>query len=339
MTLSDRIDVLVALGERLQQTDRSPVQPLIHRAHQANQWFTPAHSIRSLEAITKNYLDRDKLDRWIANADIPFVQPRKVALILAGNIPCVGFHDVLTSFICGHHTMIKCSTKDDVLIPGIISMMKDIEPACDDCFSVVERLAGFDAVIATGGDTAATHFQYYFGKYPHIIRKNRNAVAVLFGDESPDQIFSMSHDIFEYFGLGCRSISKLFLPEDFPLSVIFEALHPYAWVIDHHKYKNNYDYNHAIYILGQEPFFTNNFLILKEDPSTVSRIACVHYEYYTDIQEVAEKLKQDKENIQCVSADRAIEGIDTIGLGECQRPGLTDYADGVDTLAFLTSIM
>jgi len=218
--------------------------------------------------------------------------------------------------------MIKLSSKDEVLLPVIIAMMVSIDERCAALFEQVDRLKGYDAVIATGGDTAAVHFEYYFRDYPHIIRKNRSSIAILDGTESPEELQSLGNDIFDYFGLGCRSVSKVYLPRGYELNKLFES----------------YDYNNATMILTNQEFLTNDFLILKEDESLGSRIATLHYEFYDDREQLIESLYSRKDELQCISARDIIDNDLYVPLGQCQCPGLSDYADHVDTIEFLTAI-
>ena len=250
----------------------------------------------------------------------------------------VGIHDVISVILSGHHALIKHSHKDKVLLSYLLQKLVSWDSSMGETFTEVEKLSDLDAVIATGGDTAATHFKSYFGKYPHIIRKNRTSVAVLEGAESKEELALLGHDILSYYGLGCRNVSKIFAPVGYNWETFYEAIFDFSDIINHHKYKNNYDYTHAIYLLGQHPFLTNNFLILREDESLHSRISCVHYEYYDGRDMLHDKIKKQAEDIQCVTSNTPIADLPVIALGTCQSPGLKDYADRVDTMAFLTRL-
>lgn len=338
MKLEDRIAVLDQLGTLLQQNDHPKIEALIATAKIHNQWFTTENIKNSIEAISTEFLASEKLIPWADQYGITDKSQRTIGVVMAGNIPMVGFHDLLCSFIAGHKTMLKCSSKDDILIPGLLELMNEIDPRSSAYFDKVDRLKGFDAVVATGGDTAAVHFEYYFSKYPHIIRKNRSSVAILDGTETTEELIALGADVFDYFGLGCRSVSKLYIPQDYNTDALFEAFYHYKEVIHHNKYKNNFDYNHAIYVLTLEPFLTNDFIILREDPAVASRIACLHYERYGDLVQVQKELSVIKDQLQCVSSKQSLEGWDHIALGQCQKPGLNDYADYVDTMQFLTQL-
>ncbi len=336
--LERRIDLMEALGRILQDPDDPRMIELKKQAFIKNNWFTVENSSKALEAVGKAFLGRSEMERWSGKYEMKGNTSKRVGMILAGNIPAVGFHDLLCTFLSGHKSIIRCSSKDDVLIPGIVHILTELEPGASDHFEIGDQLKYYDAVIATGGDAAAVHFKYYFSSVPHIIRKNRNAVAVLDGSESKDDLAALGCDIFDYFGLGCRSVSKIYIPRDFDMNLIFGALLPYADVIDHNKYKNNYDYNYAIYTLGQEAFLTNGFVIFKEDRVIASRIACVHYEFYDDLFILGQNLRENEDQIQCISANVLLKDLETVRLGQCQNPRLEDYADGVDTMQFLSKI-
>jgi hypothetical protein len=338
LSLENRIEVLSVLGDFLSRSDNPAILSVIDKAAAANPWFNQENCLKSFAAVSKEYLDHSKLRDWVSNYQIADDDPRTIGIVMAGNIPMVGFHDLLASFVSGHRVQMKCSSKDDILIPWIVDKLGELEPDASGYFEKVEKLSGFDAVIATGGDTAATHFRYYFSKYPHLIRKNRSSVAILDEKETVESIEALGADIFDYFGLGCRSISKIFIPESFNTDRIFEGLFRYANVIDHNKYKNNYDYSYAIYVLGQEPILTNGFIILRESQELASRISCLHYERYDDIDSVRSQLNDLSENIQVISTREGSRDRGILPFGQSQRPGLSDYADGVDTMEFLTNL-
>ena len=253
---------------------------------------------------------------------------------MAGNIPLVGFHDLLCVLITGNKALVKLSSNDQKLIPLLIDFLIDIEPSLKDkVIFTKEKLDHYDAVIATGSNNTARYFEYYFGKKPNIIRKNRNSVAVLSGKESQEELTALGEDIFRYFGLGCRSVSKIYLPKEYNIDTFFKAMFPYNSIINHHKYANNYDYNKAVYLMSEFKILDNGFLILKEEESFGSPIASLFYEYYEDVSTLKEKLKDNKENLQCIVSSGFVE--DEISFGNTQKPMLNDYADGIDTIAFL----
>ena len=257
---------------------------------------------------------------------------------MAGNIPAVGFYDILCCFVSDHISIIKYSEKDDVIIPFLIDTLVEYDPRVSKYFEKVDRLESIDAVIATGSNNSARYFDYYFGKYPHIIRKNRNAVAVIEGSENRSQLLKLGEDIFTYFGLGCRNVSKVYVPKGYDVTQILEATHDFNEIIHHHKYKNNFDYTVALYLLNLVKYLNNGCLILRESEDIVSRIACLHYEEYEDVIDLNKMLTSRSSEIQCIIADHNIEGVDTYKFGEAQKPSLFDYADGVDTIQFLLTL-
>jgi len=338
MNLTERIDALVQLGQQL-SNDINILQDAIKLSYHENRWFIEDNSKKAITAIANNFLQKDRLDHWLTQYSIVNVSTqKKIGLILAGNIPLVGFHDVLSVFISGHISVIKLSDKDKQLLPAILKLLYKIDPRTDPYFEIVERLTEYDAVIATGSDNSAVHFEYYFKHVPHIIRRNRNAVAILSGDESREEIVSLGKDIFNYFGLGCRNVSKLYIPEGYNLEFIMEALHDYNELVLHNKYKNNFDYNYAIYLLNQDKFLMNGCILLMESEDIASRIAMLGYEYYSSNNQLIELLNKRKGEIQCIVSNRIIQGLQTVGFSHAQEPSLTDYADGVDTLEFLIEL-
>ncbi|WP_293954042.1 MULTISPECIES: acyl-CoA reductase [unclassified Sphingobacterium] len=333
MTKEQRINAFVKLGEQLQLPSEESSQ-IIQSAQHKNPWYTPQNVERALRAIAEN-LTIEKLTHWLA--PYPDIQSTKtVGLILAGNIPLVGFHDILAVLISGFKAKIKVSSDDAGLTAYVMGLLKKIDPYFGDAFEIVDRLKDFDLVIATGSNNSARYFDYYFGTKPHIIRRNRNSVAVLGGAESPSQLGALGHDIFDYFGLGCRSISKLFIPKEYPIAHFFEGIAAFNNVTAHFKYTNNYDYNKSIYLINGDKHFDNGFLLLKEDEKTASPLAVVYYETYETIAEVKNKLTLAQENIQCVVSELALKvPSPQFHFGESQCPSLDDYADGVNTLDFL----
>jgi len=329
LTKEQRINAFVKLGEQLQLPSEESSQ-IIQSAQHKNPWYTPQNVERALRAIAEN-LTIEKLTHWLA--PYPDIQSTKtVGLILAGNIPLVGFHDILAVLISGFKAKIKVSSDDAGLTAYVMGLLKKIDPYFGDAFEIVDRLKDF----ATGSNNSARYFDYYFGTKPHIIRRNRNSVAVLGGAESPSQLEALGRDIFDYFGLGCRSISKLFIPKEYPIAHFFEGIAAFNNVTAHFKYTNNYDYNKSIYLINGDKHFDNGFLLLKEDEKTASPLAVVYYETYETIAEVENKLTLAQENIQCVVSELALKvPSPQFHFGESQCPSLDDYADGVNTLDFL----
>ena len=259
---------------------------------------------------------------------------KQVALVLAGNIPLVGFHDLLAVLLSGNSALVKLSSNDNVLLPAIVEILEALTPGMKALVQFEEgMLPEFDAVIATGSNNTARYFEYYFGNKPNIIRKNRNSVAVLRGNETKETLTALGQDIFQYYGLGCRSVSKLFVPEEYSFEALFEAIEPFQSLIEEKKYENNYDYNKAIYLMSEFPFLDNGFVMLKEDMSYASPIGTVFYERYQDLDGLKSRLETDKEKIQCLVSEGFMEG--EVPFGSTQYPLLNDYADGVDTVEFL----
>lgn len=312
-------------------------QSRIFSAASRNAWFTADEIDRSLRGLQVMLEARD-LETWFKQIQVAET-PKKVGLILAGNIPMVGFHDVLAVLATGHIAMIKLSSSDDQLLPALLAELIRIEPLLSERILYVERLKDFDAVIATGSNNTSRYFDYYFGKVPNIIRKNRNSVAVLTGEESPEELEQLGHDIFDYFGLGCRNVSKIYFPADYDIKRFFEPLESFQPIINHFKYNNNYDYNKSIYLVNAAPHYDNGFLLLKEDTNLSSPLAVLYYEKYQDLDTVSARLEAEAENIQCVVSTAELKLKNAVlPFGQSQQPRLWEYADNVDTVAFLNSL-
>ena len=336
--LEDRIKAIEKLGNFF--TDISENNPLydaffkvLEQAQIQNGWFQKKSCLDAIRSWGEA-LQTCKVSRWID----PYIihennSPKTIAIIMAGNIPLVGLHDLISTWISGHKAMVKCSTQDSILIPYIVST----DPLFQSLSNFSEgKLENFDAVIATGSNNSARYFDYYFSKYPHIIRKNRNAIAVLNGEETQKDIEGLGRDILQYYGLGCRNVSKLYVPRDFDLNIVFSGLFPHANVLEMNKYANNYDYNKAVYLMSEFDFLENGFFILREHKAISSPIATAHYEFYDDLNKLKKQLKDQQEDIQCIISNIDIEGC--ITFGDAQRPALWDYADRVDTMDFLLSL-
>lgn len=338
MKLSQRIKALIQLGKHLLSQD-DYLQAIIHRTAYHNPWFTTENQERAIQAIAKQFLNEATLQEWLSRYDIPVeINPKTVGLVMAGNLPLVGFHDVLCVFAAGHKCKIKLSEKDPYLLPYLLKLLAKIDPATEVYFEIVERLQDIEAVIATGSNNSARYFEAYFGKYPHIIRKNRNGVAVLTGTESQDELHELGHDVFRYFGLGCRNVSKLYLPRGYDFIPLLEALHEYRDIVLHEKYKNNFDYNYALFILNKVQYQGNGCILMIEDASLASRIAVLHYEYYDTLEAVEKELERRVEEIQCIIAQPQLLNTPTFSFGKSQEPALWDYPDGVDTMDFLLQL-
>ncbi|WPR70928.1 acyl-CoA reductase [Flavobacterium sp. NG2] len=349
MTLETKKNVFIALGKFLSQFSESentrkegvlandlffdPFVDLIHLSQSHNGWYTPEQVYFSI-ASWANALTKENLNTWLKPYDFKDITSKKVALILAGNIPLVGFHDFLSVLITGNQALIKTSSNDQHLLPFLAKYIIHIEPELADKITFVDgKLENFDAVIATGSNNTARYFDYYFKDKPSIIRKSRNSVAVLNGQESKEDLIALGEDIFRYFGLGCRNVSKLFVPKGYSFDAFFEAIYEYQDVIQYEKYANNYDYNKAVFLMSNFKLLDNGFLTIKEDSSHASPISSVFYEYYEDLETLQQKLVSEAENLQCIVSNNLIKK--SIPFGQTQRPNLWDYADNIDTISFL----
>ncbi len=309
---------------------------LIELSQSHNGWFTPEQVHFALHSWAEA-LTEENLNLWLSKYDFNNVQPKNVALVLAGNIPLVGFHDFLAVLISGHKVVVKTSSNDQKLVPFLSKYLISINPKLDNFITFTDgKLENFDAVIATGSNNTARYFEFYFKNKPSIIRKNRNSVAVLTGNETQEDLSNLGEDIFRYFGLGCRNVSKLFVPKDYNFDAFFEAIYQQKDVIYYEKYANNYDYNKAVFLMSNFKLLDNEFLTIKENSSYSSPISSVFYEYYEDINEIKNRLQADAEQIQCIVSNGIIEN--RISFGLSQKPNLWDYADNVDTLQFLLTI-
>jgi len=336
LTSNQRITAFEALGHIMEKPDEQ-LSALINSAHHYNAWFTPQSASMAVCAIS-GMMNITDLKIWVENgfADVE-KSIHSVGLILAGNIPIVGFHDILCVLASGHKALIKLSSQDQKFIPYILNKLIEVEPGFKQQISYIDRLKDFDAVIATGSNNSSRYFDYYFSKVPHIIRKNRNSVAVINGLESREELKALGHDIFDYFGLGCRNVSKLYVPEGYDFSTFFESIEEFKSVADHHKYNNNYDYNKSIYLVNLDKHLDNGFLLLKKDSRFASPLAVLYYEEYKDLEKVGSELLKNEDLIQCIVSNSKLP-LSTIQFGQSQRPSLLDYADGVDTMKFLRTL-
>ena len=320
-------------------TSPSSAASEIHqKAYGANQWFIPEFTNAALEAIANEFLDVNAFTEWMGSYPKPEGKQKTIAVIMAGNLPLVGFHDLLCILASGNAAMIKLSDKDAHLLPWVTDQWIKTDPSLSAFIKYVDRLEGFDAAIATGSNNSARYFDYYFRSYPHVLRQNRNGVAVLTGEESIEDLKLLANDIFMFFGLGCRNVSRIFVPEGYDFNQWEEAIADWKHLGDHNKYRNNLDYNFAIYIINSIPHINLGHLILKEDDAIASRIGCLHYSYYKNMDELIPQMQSRKEEIQCVVSKRPISEWAFIYFGESQHPALDQYADGVDTMQFLTSL-
>ena len=338
MILKERIEAFSGLGSILmdsldgRETGYSAsLNELILRQQYLNPWFTPENTRLAVKALA-GLLSVQNLTSWTCRypAIEDEIPPSVVGIVMAGNIPLVGFHDFLSVLVSGNRVLAKTSSRDPDLIVFISNILCSLNPGFSERISFTEGLLrGFDKVIATGSDNSSRYFEYYFGKYPHIIRKNRNGVAVLEGNETDEELSLLGADIFTYFGLGCRSVSKLYIPFGYDIRELSSKWHNNSDVLNHNKYANNYDYNKAIYMVNREEFTDNGFLLLKENSQIPSPVAVLHYQYYNDDEEIRSEIMNRADKIQCVVSRKDIP------FGKAQSPELWDYADGIDTLEFL----
>ncbi len=311
-------------------------EQLIQLSQSHNGWYTPEQVYFSIQSWAKA-LTQENLDQWTSSYEFTSSESKTIALILAGNIPLVGFHDFISVLISGHNVLVKTSSDDQHLLPFLAKYLITVEPQLANKITFIEgKLEGFDAVIATGSNNTARYFEYYFKDKPSIIRKNRNSVAVLNGQETKEQLIALGEDIFRYFGLGCRNVSKLFVPKGYSFDAFFEAIFEYQDVIHYEKYANNYDYNKAVFLMSNYKLLDNGFLTLKEDSSHASPISSVFYEYYDSLTEIEKRLESEAETIQCIVSNNLVQN--SIPFGKTQRPQLWDYADHVDTISFSLTI-
>lgn len=352
MDLETKKNVFVTLGRFLNQftegnsnKDSSVPQndlffnefeQLIQLSQSHNGWYTPEQVYFSIQSWAKA-LTPANLNQWTSSYDFTTTESKTIALILAGNIPLVGFHDFISVLISGHNVLVKTSSNDQHLLPFLAKYLIAIEPELAQKITFTdEKLENFDAVIATGSNNTARYFEYYFKDKPSIIRKNRNSVAVLNGEETKEQLVALGEDIFRYFGLGCRNVSKLFVPKGYSFDAFFEAIFEYQDVIHYEKYANNYDYNKAVFLMSNFKLLDNGFLTLKEDSSHASPISSVFYEYYNTLADVETRFETEADTIQCIVSNNLVKN--SIPFGQTQRPQLWDYADNVDTISFSLTI-
>jgi hypothetical protein len=335
MNLQQRIDGFAQLGDYLNSLPIDSFTDLSDSARQENPWFTPDNVQRAISGIGF-MLNRERLTAWVSRYTLRNTNPKTVGLVMAGNIPLVGFHDFLCVLLAGHNAQVKLSSKDSVLMRHVADRLISIAP---DFRSRIElhtgQLHNVHAVIATGSDNSARYFTYYFGKYPHIIRKNRTSVAILRGSESEVDLRALGKDVFAYFGLGCRNVSKIFVPTGFEMKKLAEAWNNYAPIIHHHKYANNYDYQKSILLVNRLPFLDTGYLLLLESEKLVSPISMIYYQHYPDEITLQQWLKEAEPKLQCIVGR---DNPSYIPFGMTQQPSPDMYADNADTLAFLQQL-
>ncbi len=331
ISLNRRIDLLSNLGEYLERNDVNWMDAQ-DRAVNANPWFTAAHISLAIENIADQFLKKEKLEEWVAKYTLPNTV-KKVGIVMAGNIPLVGFHDFLCGFVSGHQLLIKQSSKDEVLLKYLLLKLGEWEPEVLEQVQIADRLNDCDAYIATGSNNTARYFEQYFGKYPHIIRKNRTSVAVLDGAETDEALALLADDVYLYYGLGCRNVTQVCVPRGYDFERLLRVFNKHNNYADLNKYKNNYDYHLAIYLLNRVPYMSNESVLMVENDLPFSAVSVLHYKYYDDKSALLKELK-GRDDIQAIIG--AGEGF--VPFGDSQKPALSEYADGVDTMAFLCGL-
>ncbi len=343
MNINRRIQLISDIGEFLKNyldenydnnNDNKLVEfkDVIIKAQSKNPWFTDANIKVNLTYWSKK-LTKHNLNKWLSKYNLNNTSRKNIAIIMAGNIPLVGFHDFICVFLSGHNSIIKLSNSDNCIIPFLTDLMKlPFERIVySDSF-----LKDYDGVIATGSDNTSRYFDYYFKNKRSIIRKNRNSIAILNGEECDDDLKSLSQDIFTYFGLGCRNVSKLYVPKNYNFDLFFNSIFCYKELINNHKYANNYDYNKAIYLMSEYKFLDNGFFIVKEGNEMHSPISTINFEYYDNVSILKEKIYLEDDNIQCIVSNIEFKG--KVNFGETQNPSLNQYADNIDVMRFLLTI-
>ncbi|TPN88709.1 acyl-CoA reductase [Aquimarina algicola] len=352
MLLNNRIKAFVELGKFLKQFKSTGYEKVntvlynddffdemilkINTAEHHNGWFTKENVVFAIEQWA-DALSEKNLKEWLSSYQLDTIPCKTIGIVMAGNIPLVGFHDFLCVLISGCKVLVKQSSNDDQLLPFLTSYLVSIAPELNESITFTkENFKDFDAIIATGSNNTARYFEYYFGNVPNIIRKNRNSVAILTGTETREELEALGEDIFRYYGLGCRNVSKLMVPQQYNFDSFFEAIYPFNIIINGNKYANNYDYNKAVYLMSNYKLLENGFLMLKEDKSYSSPIATLFYETYTSKETLLTTLEKDEEKIQCIVGNNITPT--NIDFGTTQKPKLTDYADGIDIIQFLSKI-
>lgn len=332
MILQRRIELLARLGKYMNENDLE-WKTAKQKAAGVNPWFIPEFIEQASFSISTQFLDETKLETWVSQYEVPSIheRPKKIGLVMAGNIPMVGFHDMLCIFISGHRQVIKLSSKDEVLIPHLVAKMITWDSEVEELILFADKLTNCEVYIATGSNNSSRYFEYYFGKFPHIIRRNRTSVAILDGNETTPELEQLADDVLMYFGLGCRNVTKLYVPEGYDFEPLLKALNKYEHFMDYHKYRHNYDYQLALLMMGNKMYMTNGATLLNQNESLFTAISQLHYQYYNGIEQLLESLKGN-EDIQCIVSKSGIP------FGSAQTPSLTDYADGVDTMKFLTEL-
>lgn len=335
--MNKTIDHLADLGKRLSASEE--MKEAIARAANKNPWFEERFVQYAVDAVVHEMLNAQQLNEWLSRYPLKPVD-KTIGLIFAGNLPLVGFHDFLCCYVAGCRMKIKLSSKDDELFLLVLKTLQEIDPSLQSKVELVDRLKDFDAVIATGSNNTHRYFEYYFRDYPKVLRKNRNSVAILNGEETPEQLEQLADDIFLYFGFGCRNVSKLYVPVDYDFARLFPHFEKYKWLHQHTKYMNNYDYNRTLLLLNNTRHLSNDYLMITENASIPSPVSVLYYEHWHDERILQTQLKLNEEKIQCVVSQNPEQWKlpSSVAFGQSQHPALWDYADGVDTVSFLLGL-
>ena len=329
MDTNRRIELLTNLGAWMQLQDPAWLD-VQERANHGNPWFTEGQVTLAINNICEQFLQEDRLREWVGHYTLP-ARPLTVGIVMAGNIPLVGFHDFICGFVSGHNLKLKLSSRDEILLTYIVAKLGEWEPEVNDQVTIADNLKHCDAYIATGSNNTSRYFEQYFSKYPHIIRRNRTSVAILDGTETAEELRLLADDVFSFYGLGCRNVTQICVPHGYNFQILLNAFKVYDDLVNQHKYKNNYDYHLAIYLLNLVPYMTNDMVLMVENDLPFSAVSVLHYRYYTDKATLTGQLQ--------ASADiQALIGHGLLPFGTSQKPSLSDFADGVDTMAFLCSI-
>lgn len=337
MKLEERIEVLTKLRSYLIEPDTEDYKTLLTLSKRHNAWFDADEVKHALEGVS-SYLTPQCLNSFTANYRIDG-ESQRVGIVMAGNIPAVGFHDLLCVLLCGYGADLKLSSDDNVIILQILKWLKELSPELVADINIVERLDldKIDKVIATGSDNTARYFKQYFGRKKHIIRQSRSSVAVISGDETTEDFTALASDIFRYYGLGCRNVTQVFVPKDYSFQVMLDTFMPFEYVLNNNKYANNYSYNRSVALINKEEHLDTGYLLVKTNPQIASPIGTIHVTHYEKYEDVPMLIAQNQDSIQCiVSKDGGYAG--SFPFGQAQSPAIDDYADGVDTMEFLTSI-
>lgn len=337
---NNSILILDEIGKRFLDKNNSELTEAIYKAHGQNPYFTEENSRKALTDIAQNYLNKEKLTQWINAYTLnKNAQNKSVGIVAAGNIPLVSIHDIICCLVMGANIKIKLSNKDKVLTEYFINQLITLDSSLKNKIEKVERLTDFDAVIATGSDNTARYFEYYFKKYPHIIRGNRVSLAILTGNETEEELKLLCDDIFTYFGLGCRNVSQLLIPQNFDFRPLISSIEKhYSDIINHHLYKNNLDYYRTIYLMNKVDIIDSNYVNMIENEAPFSPISSLHFHKYNDKAAIENHLKKYEAKIQCIVADKELNIEGAFNFGEAQSPGLKDYADNIDTIDFLLNL-